>query len=133
MTGTARAGNTLQVERGHWTGTDPITYTYQWQRCDADGTNCTNIDGATSLGSATRFHSGGRDYLVIPSKDLGKLIDLTIYVSGAVLHSWDVKQVQISSARYGIPYQNQPDIAINKTVSTTSPVVVDLRSRNLGR
>jgi len=41
--------------------------------------------------------------------------------------------VQISSARYGIPYQNQPDIAINKTVSTTSPVVVDLRSRNLGR
>ena len=49
ITGTARAGNTLQVERGHWTGTDPISYTYQWQRCDADGTNCVNVDGATSL------------------------------------------------------------------------------------
>ena len=49
ITGTARAGNTLQVERGHWTGTDPISYTYQWQRCDGDGTNCGNVDGATSL------------------------------------------------------------------------------------
>jgi hypothetical protein len=50
-----------------------------------------------------------------------------------VLHSWDVKQIQITSARYGIPYQNQPDIAINKTVSTTSPVVVNLSGSNLGR
>ena len=49
ITGSARSGNTLQVERGHWTGTDPIAYTYRWQRCDGDGTNCVDIDGATSL------------------------------------------------------------------------------------
>jgi len=50
-----------------------------------------------------------------------------------VPHSWDVKQIQITSALHGIAYQNQPDIVINKTVSTTSPVVVDLRGSNLGR
>ena len=26
----------------------PITYTYQWQRCDADGANCADIAGATA-------------------------------------------------------------------------------------
>ena len=37
-----RDGQTL-TPHGTWTGTAPITYTYQWQRCDADGTNCADI------------------------------------------------------------------------------------------
>jgi hypothetical protein len=125
-------GYALRVDTSSATaaGTDGyVTFTLR----GAKGSSSWRFNGRTSLGSATRFHSGGRDYLVIPSKDLGKLVDLTIYVSGAVLHSWDVKQIQITSARYGIPYQNQPDIAINKTVSTTSPVVVNLSGSNLGR
>jgi len=111
-------------------GTDGyVTFTLR----GTHGSSSAVFNGRTSLGSETRFHSGGRDYLVLPSKDLGKLQDLTIYVSGSVQHSWDVKQIQITSSLYGIAYQNQPDIAINKTVSTTSPVVVDLKASNLGR
>ena len=34
---------------GTWTGTPPITYTYQWQRCDATGTSCADIAGATGV------------------------------------------------------------------------------------
>ena len=30
-----------------WTGDGPITYTYQWQRCEADGSDCVDIDDAT--------------------------------------------------------------------------------------
>ena len=37
ITGTAQDGQTLTADDGTWTGTPPITYTYQWQRCDADG------------------------------------------------------------------------------------------------
>lgn len=111
-------------------GTDGyVTFTLRGTK----GSSSWRFNGRTSISSETRFHSGGRDYLVIPSKDLGKLQDLTIFVSGAVLHSWSVKQIQISSAQHGIPYKSQPDIAINKTVSTASPVVVDLRASNLGR
>jgi hypothetical protein len=129
---TGREGYALRVDTSSdvAAGTDGyVTFTLRGLK----GSSSWMFNGRTSLGSETRFHSGGRDYLVIPSKDLGKLQDLTIYVSGSVPHSWSVKQIQISSAMHGIPYQNQPDIAINKTVSTTSPVVVDLRASNLGR
>src|SRR5205823_11138526 len=43
--GTPRDGDTLTATRGAWNGTPPITYTYQWQRCDTG--SCTNIAGAT--------------------------------------------------------------------------------------
>lgn len=42
ITGTAQVGQTLSVSNGTWTGTTPITFTYQWQRVT------TNISGATS-------------------------------------------------------------------------------------
>jgi hypothetical protein len=120
----------VDTQSGTAAGTDGyVTFTLR----GANGSSSAVYNGRTSVGSETRFHSGGRDYLVIPSKNLGKLQDLTIYVSGAVQHSWDVKQIQISSSLYGIAYQGQPDIAINKTVSTTSPLVVDLKASNLGK
>jgi hypothetical protein len=52
ITGTAEQGRLLTTTRGTWTGTAPITYTYQWVRCgpdggQADGGNCAIISGAT--------------------------------------------------------------------------------------
>jgi Concanavalin A-like lectin/glucanases superfamily len=38
--GTAQQGQTLTASNGTWTGAQPLTYTYQWQRCDASGANC---------------------------------------------------------------------------------------------
>jgi hypothetical protein len=48
ISGTARDGETLTASDGAWTGDDPMTFTYQWQRCDANGLNCANLAGATS-------------------------------------------------------------------------------------
>ena len=47
ISGTAGAGHTLTAGDGTWGGTHPLDYTYQWQRCDADGSNCADIGGAT--------------------------------------------------------------------------------------
>jgi hypothetical protein len=44
--GTAQDGTTLVADPGSWNGTGPLTYAYQWQRCDVSGANCADIPGA---------------------------------------------------------------------------------------
>ena len=51
-----RAGRTLTADDGTWSGTTPVDFTYQWQRCDADGTNCVDITGA----DRRHLHAGRR-------------------------------------------------------------------------
>ena len=46
--GTPQDGSTISVDNGTWSGTQPITFTYQWQRCTATNSVCTDISGATS-------------------------------------------------------------------------------------
>ena len=47
VTGTAVEGGSLNTTDGSWTG-NTLPFTYQWQRCDSSGGNCTNISGATA-------------------------------------------------------------------------------------
>ena len=48
ISGTARAGQVLTAAAGSWTGTQPISYGYQWRRCDSAGANCVDIVGAAT-------------------------------------------------------------------------------------
>jgi hypothetical protein len=48
ISGTAAVGQTLSATSGSWSGDTPITFSYQWQRCDSNGANCGSISGATS-------------------------------------------------------------------------------------
>lgn len=61
VTGQQQEGGTLTVNHGTWTGTKPITFTYQWQRCAGTGGNCVDIQGATgttyTLSSADVAHT----------------------------------------------------------------------------
>jgi len=43
--GKAMVGQTLTADKGEWSN-NPTTYTYQWQRCDNDGTSCGDISAA---------------------------------------------------------------------------------------
>jgi hypothetical protein len=46
--GTLRQGSTLTAREGEWSGTQPITFTYQWRRCPRASGSCTDIAGATA-------------------------------------------------------------------------------------
>jgi hypothetical protein len=50
LTGAAQDGETLTASEGSWTGTLPIALAYQWQRCDALGEACADIESASSTG-----------------------------------------------------------------------------------
>jgi photosystem II stability/assembly factor-like uncharacterized protein len=48
ITGGTTQGHTLTASNGNWSGTAPISYSYQWRDCDSQGDNCTTIPGATA-------------------------------------------------------------------------------------
>jgi Ca2+-binding RTX toxin-like protein len=68
-------GHFLVASIGSWTGTFPITYTYQWKRCDpADPVNgtCAAIPGATlSAYTPTPADSGFRIRVAVTATDSG--------------------------------------------------------------
>lgn len=47
ISGKFNSGQQVTASTGVWSGAQPITYVYQWRRCNASGANCVNIAGAT--------------------------------------------------------------------------------------
>jgi hypothetical protein len=50
ISGLLQEGQLLSVGTGTWSGTTPISYSYQWQLCNAIGKECKNISEATGSG-----------------------------------------------------------------------------------
>jgi GH25 family lysozyme M1 (1,4-beta-N-acetylmuramidase) len=48
IVGPPEAGQLLTAVPGMWEGGKPVTFTYQWRRCDAAGANCADISGASA-------------------------------------------------------------------------------------
>ena len=59
ISGGVRIGALLTTNNGSWTGTAPITYSYQWLQCDSAGNNCTAISGATAATYGVRSTDRG--------------------------------------------------------------------------
>jgi hypothetical protein len=47
VSGTTQQGQTLRASTGAWMGAPPLTYSYQWERCNGSGESCADIEGAT--------------------------------------------------------------------------------------
>ncbi len=49
VSGTATAGQILTAASGKWSGTEPITFEYEWLRCNTGGTGCTQAAAPSVL------------------------------------------------------------------------------------
>ena len=65
-------GESLSGSPGTWTGTQPISYAYQWRRCDSTGAGCADIAGAT-----------GQTYTLVGA-DVGSTLRLAVSASNSV-------------------------------------------------
>jgi Bacterial Ig-like domain (group 2) len=48
ITGTAAHGQPLAATAGTWSGSTPMVFAYQWDRCSASGSNCSSVTGANT-------------------------------------------------------------------------------------
>jgi hypothetical protein len=48
ISGTPQEKQTLTAGRGSWIGGQPMTFSYQWRRCDASGGNCSDVSKANA-------------------------------------------------------------------------------------
>lgn len=92
ISGNAVEGGTLSTTTGSWTGTDPITYAYQWQFCDT-GLTCTDIAGETAAS------------LVVPGGAAGSLVRAVVTATDAT----------------GASSASSPTVAIVAAPSATPP------------
>jgi len=65
VSGSASPGKKVTASSGTWSGTKPLTFNYQWQRCDAAGANCADIANATGLSYTVDPNDIGQRLLVV--------------------------------------------------------------------
>jgi hypothetical protein len=71
ISGTPQVGQTLTANKGTWAGTQPISYSYSWRRCDKNGGSCSVISGATN------------PTYTIPSIDAGATLRIRVTATNA--------------------------------------------------
>jgi hypothetical protein len=112
ISGTAQQGQTLTAGPGTWTGTSPITFTYQWVRCGADGgkpdgSNCATIAGATTtkyvlaaadVGQRLRVNVTGKNSQ--GSATAASNATATVQGTGPAL---PVGAIKLSDGKYSVP------------------------------
>ena len=74
ISGTPAPGVALSASTGTWDGLPDISYTYQWQRCDAAGGACGSIAGATQSGYTPA------------AADLGSTLRVAVRAENAIDH-----------------------------------------------
>ncbi len=85
ISGTTTDGETLTADAGAWTGTPAIAYAYQWRRCEADGSGCADIAGATgSTYDLTPDDIGSRLRVVVTATNAAGDTDATSPASAVI-------------------------------------------------
>jgi hypothetical protein len=109
-----KVGTDLTGNRGSWSGTQPITYKYQWLRCNDNGESCSKITNAT-----------GTSYTVV-NADENHTIRLDVTASNS--QGKDTQRANATAvvpAKQGAPTEQTPpkvsgQAVVGQTLTATS-------------
>src|SRR5260221_3929309 len=102
ISGSAAQGQTLTASPGLWSGDTPITFAYQWQRCNSSGTNCNSISGETGTNR------------LVDSGDVGSTLRVKVTATNA---SGSTRATSNATARVTSAGSGAPGNAAEATVS----------------
>lgn len=121
ISGTVREGETLTARRGSWSGSEPISFRYQWQRCNASGGSCSNIIGATSQTHRLTSADVGRTMRVVVTARNSAGSQARTSVPTAVVQAAPPPgpggQIRLPDGRISVPIEN---------VSLPARLIVDI-------
>src|SRR5262249_8973271 len=131
---------------GTWTGTQPITFTLQWLRCDARGGNCLDLGGQTSDSYALRSGDSGhtlRIRVVATNRDgkRSRLSGQTGVVSGSNPNpSLPPGAIKLPNGEISIPTTSVPSterlvvagvsFAPNPVRSQSTPIAINIKVKD---
>jgi hypothetical protein len=104
ISGSAQVGSALTASPGAWSGTQPITFAYQWRRCDANGDACSSIAGATAATyTLTSADQGLRVRVVVTAKNSVGSTSVSSGPSAVVAPAGPGGQIRLPDGKISIP------------------------------
>jgi hypothetical protein len=127
IAGTPSQGQTLRVTPGVWNGTQPITYTFNWLRCDTSGNNCVQQPGFNDDAYVVREGDVGKTIRARVNArnsrgDASRLTAQTAVVSGP---QGPPGVITLPNGEKSIPASSVPaneSLVVDQTVFGTNPV-----------
>jgi hypothetical protein len=121
ISGTAQDNQTLTASPGTWTGSTPITYTYQWRRCDTNGNDCSDITTGQTY-RVTSHDVGHRLRVVVTAKNSLGSSSVVSGASAVAVAAGAAPRNTRLPAIAGTPQDNQTLIATAGTWTGSAPI-----------
>ncbi|MBA3383856.1 MAG: hypothetical protein H0T20_04290 [Actinobacteria bacterium] len=126
ISGTLREGETLTANPGVWEGTQPIAFTYQWQRCDSNGGNCGSVTGATSRTYLVTPADVSRSVrVIVTARSSGGTRAATSAPTGVAQPGGPAGQIRLPNGKISIPIESMAlpaRLVIDEVVFSPNPV-----------
>ena len=126
ISGNLREGETLTANPGVWEGTQPISFGYQWQRCDANGGNCSNISGATNRTYVVASSDVNRSVrVIVAARNPGGSRSAASAPTGVAQPGGPAGQIRLPNGKISIPIESvalPAKLVIDEVVFSPNPV-----------
>jgi hypothetical protein len=119
-------GQTVTVSQGTWSGAAPITFTYQWLRCNSAGGSCVSIPGATAAQyKLTSSDVGHKIRVNVTARNSGGSKTIVSGESAVVQPSGPAGLITLPSGEKSIPVTSVPKdqrLIVDRVIFTPSVV-----------